>query len=109
IKSQPNQPWGSCTVAWRVPSAVDGHRTAGTFAFSVEQAGPPAAPGSPTLTIDSGGSSPPGWLAAVNRWVGFAGMAAFLGAIVFPALVLDRKSTRLNSSHDQISYAVFCL
>src|SRR2546421_8291099 len=25
------------------------------------------------------------------------------------AVVLDRKSTRLNSSHDQISYAVFCL
>src|SRR5206468_8931013 len=24
-------------------------------------------------------------------------------------LELDRKSTRLNSSHDQISYAVFCL
>src|SRR2546428_6985024 len=24
-------------------------------------------------------------------------------------LVEDRKSTRLNSSHDQISYAVFCL
>src|SRR2546430_12376949 len=32
--------------------------------------------------------------------------AAALGA----ALVrLDRKSTRLNSSHSQISYAVFCL
>src|SRR2546421_9068991 len=30
----------------------------------------------------------------------------------FPALHAgngDRKSTRLNSSHDQISYAVFCL
>src|SRR2546421_1273371 len=25
------------------------------------------------------------------------------------ALAGDRKSTRLNSSHDQISYAVFCL
>src|SRR5688572_32285259 len=25
------------------------------------------------------------------------------------ALSLDRKSTRLNSSHSQISYAVFCL
>src|SRR2546421_7541791 len=25
------------------------------------------------------------------------------------ALPIDRKSTRLNSSHDQISYAVFCL
>src|SRR2546430_11370536 len=26
-----------------------------------------------------------------------------------PALAADRKSTRLNSSHSQISYAVFCL
>src|SRR5206468_8419423 len=26
-----------------------------------------------------------------------------------PAAKGDRKSTRLNSSHDQISYAVFCL
>src|SRR5688572_31813300 len=26
-----------------------------------------------------------------------------------PVLDLDRKSTRLNSSHSQISYAVFCL
>src|SRR5206468_9272334 len=25
------------------------------------------------------------------------------------ASITDRKSTRLNSSHDQISYAVFCL
>src|SRR2546430_6648593 len=25
------------------------------------------------------------------------------------SLILDRKSTRLNSSHSQISYAVFCL
>src|SRR5438270_1971587 len=40
------------------------------------------------------------------------------GAVVSPALAnlflhyvfdLDRKSTRLNSSHSQISYAVFCL
>src|SRR2546421_8986723 len=30
--------------------------------------------------------------------------------VVTPGLArLDRKSTRLNSSHDQISYAVFCL
>src|SRR2546430_11226268 len=26
-----------------------------------------------------------------------------------PTKVIDRKSTRLNSSHSQISYAVFCL
>src|SRR2546421_7534231 len=33
--------------------------------------------------------------------------------VIFPDPVycgrIDRKSTRLNSSHDQISYAVFCL
>src|SRR2546421_4064583 len=28
---------------------------------------------------------------------------------MIPGRGLDRKSTRLNSSHDQISYAVFCL
>src|SRR5206468_11234424 len=33
------------------------------------------------------------------------GFAGFERAPLF----LDRKSTRLNSSHDQISYAVFCL
>src|SRR5206468_12586561 len=30
-------------------------------------------------------------------------------AFPYAELVEDRKSTRLNSSHDQISYAVFCL
>src|SRR5206468_11884093 len=64
---------------------------------------------------------------------GFAGVPATPGAalsifadntrllaVVFAAIALtqlkwneragtDRKSTRLNSSHDQISYAVFCL
>src|SRR2546430_13233273 len=30
-------------------------------------------------------------------------------AILCEGLALDRKSTRLNSSHSQISYAVFCL
>src|SRR2546427_8694169 len=31
------------------------------------------------------------------------------GFDVKPGVVGDRKSTRLNSSHSQISYAVFCL
>src|SRR2546427_8115780 len=31
------------------------------------------------------------------------------GVEIRPTLALDRKSTRLNSSHSQISYAVFCL
>src|SRR5688572_32562686 len=29
--------------------------------------------------------------------------------LIGDVLMLDRKSTRLNSSHSQISYAVFCL
>src|SRR2546421_5811173 len=36
--------------------------------------------------------------------------AAIVAALpASPLLSRDRKSTRLNSSHDQISYAVFCL
>src|SRR5256712_6414938 len=38
-----------------------------------------------------------------------AGNSILLVLITFTAYGLDRKSTRLNSSHDQISYAVFCL
>src|SRR2546427_6371469 len=32
-----------------------------------------------------------------------------IARVVAPGYLLDRKSTRLNSSHSQISYAVFCL
>src|SRR2546430_9176934 len=35
-------------------------------------------------------------------------LAIFI-AFLFITINLDRKSTRLNSSHSQISYAVFCL
>src|SRR5690606_41008547 len=31
------------------------------------------------------------------------------GAVFCAAVLIDRKSTRLNSSHVKISYAVFCL
>src|SRR5206468_10569268 len=48
--------------------------------------------------------------AVVVRLAGGAGrLGVGLGAGRGLGLGLDRKSTRLNSSHDQISYAVFCL
>src|SRR5947209_10128720 len=48
-------------------------------------------------------------LPAIEQWVGgFHTLRARLRAITFRA-PLDRKSTRLNSSHANISYAVFCL
>src|SRR5207302_4033861 len=37
----------------------------------------------------------------------FSGFLPLLARHIFPGL--DRKSTRLNSSHVKISYAVFCL
>src|SRR5574340_274385 len=64
------------------------------------------------------------WLVIKNIWPRHefqTGMAAILFAIYpifaqqpiavtfFPQWTTDRKSTRLNSSHQKISYAVFCL
>src|SRR5688500_19366073 len=53
-------------------------------------------------------------LGAVGFWnigVGILGglLAAVFGLIDWLAIPRDRKSTRLNSSHLVISYAVFCL
>src|SRR2546430_10458617 len=39
----------------------------------------------------------------------FSGVLIDSTTSVTAAVLLDRKSTRLNSSHSQISYAVFCL
>src|SRR2546430_10233856 len=48
--------------------------------------------------------SMPGWR------IGFAvGNERIIAALARVKSYLDRKSTRLNSSHSQISYAVFCL
>src|SRR5256712_9958372 len=42
-----------------------------------------------------------------DRWAWRAAGGIIVGGTPGPAI--DRKSTRLNSSHDQISYAGFCL
>src|SRR5207249_2518398 len=42
------------------------------------------------------------------RWATILHVGAAAGSVV-AGVVLDRKSTRLNSSHVSISYAVFCL
>src|SRR2546430_11822558 len=48
--------------------------------------------------------------AVVRRAVAEVGQALHVHHfLVVAAVVVDRKSTRLNSSHSQISYAVFCL
>src|SRR3989440_2760481 len=64
----------------------------------------------PVILVDTDRASPPrarplglqGRHQHQNAWVALAALNTL-------APPLDRKSTRLNSSHDQISYAVFCL
>src|SRR2546430_9063478 len=46
-----------------------------------------------------------------SRLISLLGLQNSLGSLIliYPTMTIDRKSTRLNSSHSQISYAVFCL
>src|SRR2546430_5807942 len=57
--------------------------------------------------IEASGKS--GFVGACPSFVTGPTSDHFKGAFGSCPLNLDRKSTRLNSSHSQISYAVFCL
>src|SRR3712207_8964755 len=50
-------------------------------------------------------------LGAISLWVLYEAFLRVMSPHIIdaPLLLLDRKSTRLNSSHANISYAVFCL
>src|SRR5688572_31213925 len=50
-----------------------------------------------------------GWFSAIGPGVIALGVSIGSGEFLLGPAALDRKSTRLNSSHSQISYAVFCL
>src|SRR3989442_6487695 len=72
---------------------------------------PPRSTLFPYTTLFRSWASTNGAYATVNSSgmvTGVAIGAATITAITMP-LLLDRKSTRLNSSHVRISYAVFCL
>src|ERR1017187_10220252 len=53
--------------------------------------------------------SAPSHFHVAPRSVLTAGPNAVMGLFCVKSIVIDRKSTRLNSSHRCISYAVFCL
>src|SRR3712207_9559867 len=57
------------------------------------------------LPISAAGDRPPSVVALVVLVL----LAATLALVPLVVLALDRKSTRLNSSHANISHAVFCL
>src|SRR2546428_2434884 len=63
--------------------------------------------GSLTVENSNGGLTASAVKGSVNARVSFS--SVMLNGVGGSIDVEDRKSTRLNSSHDQISYAVFCL
>ncbi|MBI3978029.1 MAG: copper resistance protein CopC [Chloroflexi bacterium] len=85
----PPLPPGVYTVVWRALSAVDGHVTAGTFAFAVGRDEVPAGGLRPSARgpgAESAGGPAPAAVAA--RWLGYLGMAILAGGFGFVPLVL---------------------
>jgi copper transport protein len=72
-------PAGGYTVAWRIVSAVDGHRTEGVFGFGVGAAGAPQLPPSQAVAEIQAGH-PPAPLAVAGRWAWYWGLALLVGA-----------------------------
>lgn len=66
-------PKGSYTVSWRTVSRVDGHSSAGAFAFGVGEPPEAVSPGAEEQTSSKIPS-------AVARWVLYLGLVALLGA-----------------------------
>src|SRR5690625_6679545 len=94
------------TVSMRVMSAGDGYE----YLLRTVAAGDGDRSLSTPLTryYTEEGTPPGFWLGSGLSHLG-DGQLAVDGRVSETQLQLDRKSTRLNSSHVAISYAVFCL
>src|SRR5207247_10717399 len=68
-----------------------------------------ALPISPGVLAGAPGRAPRGRVVGFDAVVGFRAAPAASAHAAGGARQRDRKSTRLNSSHEWISYAVFCL
>ena len=78
---------GVYTVTWRTVSSVDGHISAGTFAFGIGTPPPSGPPGSPVGGTSQSGSPP----AILARWLLYLGLVGLLGA-AFVAGAVARRS-----------------
>jgi copper transport protein len=79
-------PDGVYTVSWRTVSAVDGHISAGSFAFGVGVAPPSGPPDEGAGGVGQVGSPP----AIGARWILYLGLMALIGA-AFAAVVVARR------------------
>jgi copper transport protein len=81
---------GSYTVAWRIVSAVDGHRTEGVFGFGVGPAGAPRLASSQSVAeVRTGPALGP--LAVAGRWAWYWGLALLAGAAATGLLVFGGR------------------
>src|SRR6266478_3535669 len=86
--------------AQELGDAVADFRKSGKFAIAFAE------------SFGEGGNSGSHYLLATSAneiWLQPSGDLQLVGASLQSPFFRDRKSTRLNSSHSQISYAVFCL
>lgn len=80
---------GIYTVTWRVISAVDGHATAGAFAFVIGRDQVPTGGIKPSIAATAPADSNPTPEGVVTRWLTYLAMAGLGGGFAFVPLVLQ--------------------
>jgi copper transport protein len=97
----PSQPDGVYSLAWQVISAVDGHETNGTVAFSVGLNSPQASLLPPPGTPDPATDLPPAGL-MIFRWLAYVTIAVALGSALFGMLVWRRAYRSASCALSQL-------
>jgi copper transport protein len=95
-------PPGVFTVTWRVVSRVDGHLTAGSFAFGIGESPGATAARSRTAVPTTPSPAPS---SVVGRWALYWGLALLLAAVVTRGAVFRRDDARM----DRALWAVWAL
>ena len=96
IKLDPLPP-GTYTVAWKALSAVDGHTTAGAFAFAVGVGQSVSGPVTGVLSqVGESTRATPGSVAV--RWLTYLATSILIGALAFVPLVSDPALRALRRS-----------
>jgi copper transport protein len=83
-------PAGGYTVAWRIVSAVDGHRTDGVFGFGVGPAGAPTLPAAQAVA-EVRSAAAPAPLAVAGRWAWYWGLTLLVGGAATGLLVFGGR------------------
>ncbi|HLG72057.1 MAG TPA: copper resistance protein CopC [Chloroflexota bacterium] len=83
---QPSLPQGVYTVSWKTTSAVDGHVTAGAFAFGIGVAPTPA---DLAAAQQATTTPPPSPISVVIRWLEYLAGVGLLGLALFGMLVVE--------------------